>query len=122
METRLNSIDELFHYSEIKEYITINRDHGNTITNHKIKRIFSKKPNYQLFTENSGVITLAYSHIPDYLNFYVVNNRTLIKVISSNNVFETNISDKSLSINIKLINDEYDCDEDEETVDTCFED
>lgn len=120
VETRLTCIDDIFHYTEIKEYITINRDYGNATTNYKIKRIFSKKPNYQLFTENSGVITLAYSYIPDYLNFYVVNNRTLIKVISSNK--ETNLSDKQLTINVKLINDGYDCGIDEETVDACYDD
>lgn len=112
MQTRLIYIDELFNYDNINEYITINHDLNST-TKYKIKRTLLNKPNYQLFTENSGIITLAYSQIPDYLNFYV-ENKTLIKVISTKN--KTNKIVNELSIDVKLVNNDYDCKEDEETV------
>lgn len=120
MEIKLENINELFNYGEIKRYITINGDYGNSTNNYKIKRVLLNKPSYQLFTENSGVITLAYMYIPDYITFYVINSNTLIKVVSDKR--EINQSFKNLNIDIKRINNEYDCNEDEETMDTCYDD
>lgn len=37
-----------------------------------------------MYTINNRVITLAYIHIPEYLNFYVIDNITLVKVITQN--------------------------------------
>jgi hypothetical protein len=119
MKIELKHINELFNYTEIKEYITINKD-NKIIENYKIKYVLSQKPNYQLYTETSGVITLAYDCIPSFLNFYVSNNNTLIKAIS--NKKEKNSDSKLPTIDIKSINSEYDCDVDEKTFDSDCDD
>lgn len=120
MKIRLGTIDELFNYNEIKEYIIFNCNYGNKKTVFKIKLVLSSKPNYQLFTESSGVITMAYEYIPDYINFYILNDKTLIKIITdkekNNQIF------KHPGIDIELVNNEYDCNIDEETADTRYDD
>lgn len=61
MNIKLKNIDELYKYTDIKEYITINEDRNIDMTNYKISNVSSNKPNYQLYTKNNGVvITLAY--------------------------------------------------------------
>lgn len=122
MKIKLKDINELYNYTNIKEYITINEERGvDNICNYKIKCIYSNKPNYQIYTKNNGIITLAYSFIPDYLDFYIIDNVTLVKVISHNNGNQSN-KNLGLSIDIKSINNEFYCNEDEETQDTCYDD
>lgn len=77
---RLTTIDELYNFKNIKEYIIIYKN-KNIIKKHKIKDLHINKPNYQLYTEYNGTINLAYGYIPDYINFIILNNNKLIKVL-----------------------------------------
>lgn len=77
---RLTTIDELYNFKNIKEYIIIYKN-KNIIKKHKIKDLRINKPNYQLYTEYNGTINLAYGYIPDYINFIILNNNKLIKVL-----------------------------------------
>jgi len=127
---RLTTIDELYNFKNIKEYIIIYKN-KNIIKKHKIKDLHINKPNYQLYTEYNGTINLAYGYIPDYINFIILNNNKLIKVLldkpnekiimqlDKNNQCSKKINSLPINniINIKNINCSQVNYDDDETVD-----
>jgi len=130
MMKRLTTIDELYNFKNIKEYIIIYKN-KNIIKKHKIKDLHINKPNYQLYTEYNGTINLAYGYIPDYINFIILNNNKLIKVLldkpnekiimqlDKNNQCSKKINSLPINniINIKNINCSQVNYDDDETVD-----
>ena len=130
MEVTLNNINELYNYNNITEYINvfINNDKtNNNVYRYKVYKVVSSKPNYQLYTVESGIFNLAYSYIPNHMKFIIINNTTLVKIFNNTtNDNQIKISTKFLIQNDKN-NDEdtadilYDKNNDEDTADTIYD-
>lgn len=114
MEFYLKSIDELYQYLHIKEYISIYiNEKGEYTDKHIISKIVSNKPNYQLHCANHSIITMAYSYIPRHIQFIIKNN-TLIKIVNNNNAeFSKKIpllQNKQSTPHVNIKNDQYNYD------------
>jgi hypothetical protein len=78
MDISLKSIDELYQYTDVNKYINVIVSNQSThIDVRIIDKIASNKPNYQLHCSNKSVITMAYSYIPDDIQFIIRDNTTL---------------------------------------------
>ena len=84
MKVVLDNINELYSYNNIKEYINIYLDNDIVINRYKIEKVVITGINYQLYSIGSGVFTLAYSRIPDYIKYVILNNRILVKIFNKN--------------------------------------